>query len=71
MGDDARLDFDRQRLAFDKEKVVFEQNCAQLRTLVPELHRKPLTAATLTGGLLAALSVFKADPTKDQAIYVG
>jgi hypothetical protein len=48
-----------KRIAFDREKAVFEQNCGQLRTLVQELHKMPLMSATLTGGLVTAMSVFK------------
>jgi hypothetical protein len=48
-----------KRIAFGREKAVFEQNCGQLRTLVQELHKKPLMSATLTGGLVTAMSVFK------------
>jgi hypothetical protein len=52
-------DYDEKKMAFERDKAVFEQNCGQLRTLIPELHKKPLMAATLTGALLTAMSVFK------------
>lgn len=44
---------------FQRDKAVFEQNCIQLRTLIQEFHKTPLMSATLTGGLVAVLSVFK------------
>lgn len=53
---------EEKRIAFDREKAVFEQNCGQLRTLIPELHKKPLMSATLTGALLTAMSVFRLEP---------
>lgn len=62
---------DDKRMAFEREKATFEQNCAQLRTLVQELHKKPLMAATLTGGLWAALSIFKPDPAGAPAVISG
>jgi len=44
---------------FQRDKAVFEQNCLQLRALIQEFHKTPLMSATLTGGLLAVMSVFK------------
>ncbi|MBM3578848.1 MAG: class I SAM-dependent methyltransferase [Alphaproteobacteria bacterium] len=44
---------------FQRDKAVFEQNCLQLRALIQEFHKTPLMSATLTGGLLAVMSVFR------------
>jgi hypothetical protein len=52
---------DDKRLSFDREKAVFEQNCGQIRTLIQELHKKPIMSATVTGALVTAMSIFKTD----------
>ncbi len=44
---------------FQRDKAAFEQNCLQLRALIQEFHKTPLLSASLTGGLLAVMSVFK------------
>jgi SAM-dependent methyltransferase len=52
-------DMEDDAMKFQREKAVFEQNCLQLRALIQEFHKTPLMSATLTGGLVAVLSVFK------------
>ena len=64
-------DDDDKRIAFDREKAVFEQNCAQLRTLIQEFHKKPIMSATLTGGLWATISIFKVEPNNAPAVFAG
>lgn len=57
------------RIKFDRERIVFEQNCGQLRVLIPEFHKKPLMSATLTAAFLAAISVFKFESSGTIALF--